>query len=74
LNNPSDKTVWIVGLLVYPNKELTCRPLYQTLDKIDIALFKGIFGENNATSIAEFFSNKIVEGIWGDISKFYTME
>jgi hypothetical protein len=72
LNNPSDKTVWIVGLLVFPNKENTCLPLSQALVKEDIELFKGIFGENNATSIKSFFESEIIIEIWEDILKFMT--
>jgi hypothetical protein len=60
LINPSKQTVWIVGLLVYPNKETSCKSLYQTLGKKDIKLFKGIFKENNATSIDRFFESEII--------------
>jgi hypothetical protein len=60
LINPTNETVWTVGLLVYPNKETSCKPLFQALGEKNIKLYKGVFLENNATSIESFFGSEII--------------
>jgi hypothetical protein len=70
-SNPTDYEVWACALLIYPAKgiEGACQPLCQVLGEDGIRVFRDIFANNNATMVAEFFTNPIIKKLWPQVAR-----
>ena len=60
-----ETAIWVIALLVYPNKggsknKAPCGALYQQLGDDGILIYRNIFSGNNHDTVESFFSSQVI--------------